>query len=207
MVATSIRFNVDAVVFTHGSHGSGRVGAETVDYGGVRNVLTALAGRQVRIVLMTAIGITNRASAYNRSTQSNDWKRRAERLVRASGHPYTIVRPGWFDYGAPDQRRIVLLQGDRRNTGTPNDGAITRIQIVEVLVRSLTCEAARRKTFELVAETGSAPTPDDLDALFAALVADPADALDGVGDAANLPLSEEPASVRDEREALLALRG
>src|SRR5208282_2869231 len=33
---------IDAVVFTLGSDGAGKVGAESVDYGGVRNVLGAL---------------------------------------------------------------------------------------------------------------------------------------------------------------------
>jgi len=30
------------------------------------------------------------------------------------------VRPGWFDYNAPDQRRIVMRQGDLYSTA---DGA------------------------------------------------------------------------------------
>ena len=51
---------VDAIVFTLGSDDGGRVGAEMVDYGGVRNVLRALVPRSARIVLMTAIGVTNR---------------------------------------------------------------------------------------------------------------------------------------------------
>ena len=34
---------VDAVVFTLGSDGAGKVGAETIDYGGVRNVLARSA--------------------------------------------------------------------------------------------------------------------------------------------------------------------
>jgi uncharacterized protein YbjT (DUF2867 family) len=37
---------VDAVVFTLGSDVAGKVGAESVDYGGVRNVLRALGKRQ-----------------------------------------------------------------------------------------------------------------------------------------------------------------
>ena len=89
---------IHAIVFTLGSDGAGKVGAERVDYGGVRNVLAALGSRTARIALMTSIGVTNRTGSYNRSTESHDWKRRAERLVRASGLPYTIVRPGWFDY-------------------------------------------------------------------------------------------------------------
>ena len=150
--------SVDAVVFTHGSSGGGKSGAEQVDYGAVRNVLRALAGRSVRLALMTSIGVTNREGAYNRSTHIHDWKRRGERLVRASGLPYTIVRPGWFDYNEQDQRRLVLLQGDRRHAGDPSDGVIARQQIAEVLVRSLTSNAACRKTFELVAERGPATT-------------------------------------------------
>ena len=74
---------VDAIVFTHGSDGGGKAASESVDYGGVRNVLAALGPRKVRIALMTAIGVTNRESSYNRSTEAHDWKRRSERLVRA----------------------------------------------------------------------------------------------------------------------------
>ena len=191
---------VDAVVFTHGSDGAGRAGAENVDYGGVRNTLAALGSRPARIALMTSIGVTNRSSAYNRSTEGHDWKRRSERLVRASGRPYTIVRPGWFDYNAPDQHRILLLQGDTRHAGNPSDGAIARGQIAQVLVSSLSSDTATGKTFELVAERG--PAPDDLDRLFAALEADPPGALDGVHDIANMPLEAEPHLVRADLEAL-----
>src|ERR1035437_3618131 len=55
----------DAVVFTLGSDGGGKVGAESVDYDGVRNVLQALGSRIARIALMTAIGVTNRTGDYN----------------------------------------------------------------------------------------------------------------------------------------------
>jgi len=80
---------VDAIVFTHGGDGGGKAAAEQVDYGGVRNVLRALGGRTARIALMTAIGVTDRTGAFNRATQIHDWKRRGERLVRASGMPAT----------------------------------------------------------------------------------------------------------------------
>lgn len=195
---------VDAVVFTLGSDGAGKIGAETVDYGGVRNVLNALGSRTARIALMTSIGVTNRAGAYNRSTEAHDWKRRSERLVRASGMPYTIVRPGWFDYNGPDEHRLVLLQGDTRLAGDPSDGVIARRQIAEVLVRSLGSDQALRKTFELVATIGRAP--EDFDALFAPLEEDARGALDGVHDVANMPLDDEPQRVRDDLEAV-ATRG
>ena len=57
---TSAVERVDAIVFTHGSDGGGKAGAERIDYGGVRNVIAALGGRSVRAALMTAIGVTNR---------------------------------------------------------------------------------------------------------------------------------------------------
>jgi uncharacterized protein YbjT (DUF2867 family) len=56
---------VEAVVFTLGTDGQGRVGqgrvgAQSIDYGGVCNVLSALGSRQARIALMTSIGVTDR---------------------------------------------------------------------------------------------------------------------------------------------------
>jgi uncharacterized protein YbjT (DUF2867 family) len=195
---------VDAIVFTLGSDGAGKVGAEHVDYGGVRNVLRALGPRKPRIALMTAIGVTNRTGAYNRTTEAHDWKRRSERLVRASGLPYTIVRPGWFDYNGADEHRLVLLQGETRQAGDPSDGAVARGQIAEVLVRSLTSRHALRRTFELIAAAG--PAPEGFDGLFAPLEGDPPESLDGVHDMANMPLEDEPQRVRDDVEAMRADR-
>jgi uncharacterized protein YbjT (DUF2867 family) len=193
---------VDAIIFTLGSDGMGKIGAENIDYGGVRNVLAALGSRTARVALMTSIGVTNRTGNYNRTTEAHDWKRRSERLVRASGLPYTIVRPGWFDYNAPGQHRLVLLQGDRRHAGDSSDGVIARRQIAQVLVNSLSSDQASRKTFELVAEAG--PAPDDFNALFDRLDADPEGTLDGVRDIANMPPDEEPQRVRNDLNAVRA---
>ncbi len=193
---------IDGIVFTLGSDGGGKIGAERVDYGGVRNVLAALGSRKARIALMTSIGVTNRTGRYNRSTEAHDWKRRSERRVRASGLPYTIVRPGWFDYNGPDEHRLVLLQGDRRKAGDPSDGAIARRQIAEVLVHCLSSNQALRKTFELISASG--PKSVDLDALFAPVDADPPGALDAVHDMANMPLEDEPRRVGDDLESVRA---
>jgi uncharacterized protein YbjT (DUF2867 family) len=119
--------DVDAVIFTQGSSYGDAGAAEGVDYGAVQNVLRALKGRRVRIALMTAIGVTRRGATH-------DWKRRSERLVRASGNSYTIARPGWFDYNDGDQLQITFLQGDTRHAGSSADGVIARHQIARVLV-------------------------------------------------------------------------
>ena len=110
------------------------------------------------------------------------------------------MRPGWFDYNGPDEHRLVLLQGDTRQAGDSSDGVIARRQIAEVLVRSLGSDQASQKTFELVATTG--PAPEDFDALFAPLERDVPGALDGVHDAANMPLEDEPQRVRDDLDAV-----
>lgn len=145
---------------------------------------------------MTTIGVTERLSTWNQRTEVHDWKRRAERLVRASGHPYSIVRPGWFDYNNNDEHRIVMFQGDRRHAGTPEDGVISREQIAQVLVSALTHDEAKNKTFELVAERGEAQ--QDLTPLFADLLADDPHKNDGVMDIDNMPLREEPECIINE---------
>ena len=189
---------IDAVIFTLGSDGAGKAGAEAIDYDGVRNVLCAIGKSQVRVALMTSIGVTNRTGDYDQRTEAHDWKRRSERLLRASRHAYTIVRPGWFDYNAPGQNRLAFLQGDRRQAGDLSDGVVSRRQIAETLVRSLTSPNAVRKTFELVAEQG--PRTEDFETVFSALEPDAPQALDAIADMANMPVAEEPERVRRDLE-------
>ena len=193
---TELPKDIDAIIFTLGSDGQGRIGARAIDYGGVRNILRIFKDTPVRIGLMTTIGVTERLSTWNQRTEVHDWKRRAERLVRASGPPYTIVRPGWFDYNNDDEHRIVMLQGDRRHAGTPEDGVISREQIAQVLVSALTNDEAKNKTFELVAERGEAQ--QDLTPLFADLQTDDPQKNDGVLDIDNMPLREEPECIINE---------
>jgi uncharacterized protein YbjT (DUF2867 family) len=183
---------VTGVIFTHGISGNNAKDAEAVNYGAVRNVLSALKA-PARIALMTTVGVT-------KPSVGHDWKRRGERLVRASGLPYTIVRPGWFDYNAADQHQLVMRQGDTHWAGSPADGVISRQQIAQVLVASLGSPAATDKTFELVADRGPAQT--ELDTLFAALPADLAGSTDAIGDRDNLPLAQEPGSVKRDLELL-----
>ena len=89
-----------------------------------------------------------------------------------------------------------MLQGDRRHTGTPEDGVISREQIAQVLVSALTHDEAKNKTFELVAERGEAQ--QDLTPLFADLLADDPQKIDGVLDVDNMLLREEPECIINE---------
>ena len=84
---------MDAIVFTLGAGSMRGERAREVDYGGVRNVLAALGHRKPRISRVTAISVTERVDTRLGVLEGHDWKRRAERLVRVSGCPYTIVCP------------------------------------------------------------------------------------------------------------------
>ena len=150
---------------------------------------------------MTAIGVTNRTGAYNLSTEAHDWKRRSERLVRASGLPYTIVRPGWFDYNGPDQHRLVLLQGDTRQAGNPSDGVIARRQLAEVLVRSLSSDAAAGQNLRAGGRPPAQRPTTSMPSSPRWTRSAPS-ALDAARDTANMPLAEEPQRVRDDLAAL-----
>lgn len=174
--------DVDAVIFTHGSETGDW---ERVDYGGVNNVLTALATRRPRIALMTSIYITRMGLGND---EVSAWKRRNEWLVRSSGSPYTIVRPSWFDHAAATDNRLVFEQGD---TG---DGGIRRDQLAQVLVRSILTDTAIGKTLEAFAHPGEAPS--DWSALFAEL--DPDTGINGAHDRPQVPLEDEPAQIQHD---------
>lgn len=194
---------IDAVVLTVNADGGGKAASEAIYYTGTRDLLKAIGDRKVHIALMTAIGVTVRNSTYNRLDEAHDWKRRAERIVRASGQDYTIVRPGWFDYNGVNEQQIVMLQGDTRRSSSPADGGIARRQIARVLVDSLSLPEANHKTFELVAEAGE--EQEDLTPVFAVL--DPDTTIDGVRDIDNQPLAEEPERVRKDLDAIREAAG
>jgi uncharacterized protein YbjT (DUF2867 family) len=182
---------IDAVIFAHGSDHDARPDSfERIDYGGVAHLLRALDGRRPRIVLLSTFFVTHRDHAFNDGGHALDWKRRSERLVRASGAPHTIVRPGWLDQTATGDDALVLEQGDLIEAG------VTRRQVAQTVVRSLLTDTAIGKTFELFAAPG--PATQDWARLFATLKSDTPGRLDAIDDPANLPLNSEPDSVQTD---------
>lgn len=180
--------DVDAVVLTHGTDNDGKGGATFYDV--VRAVVDALGDSPTHISLMTTMNASH--SARDAGYEFIEWKRRAERLVRASGHPYTIVRPGWFDYQGPADRQIDLRQGDLV-TGQPG---VDRRHIAQVLLEGALKPSGARRTVEVFSKAGAPVT--DFEALFAATRADETGALDGVLDTNNVPLASEPQRVQDD---------
>lgn len=79
---------------------------------------------------------------------------------------------------------------------------ISREPIARVLVSALSNDAARNKTFELVAERGEAQ--QDLPPLFTDLRTDHRQKNDGILDMDNIPLSEEPECIIHELNCIPA---
>lgn len=187
----------DGVILAHGSHGAPGE-AEAVGYGIVRVLVECLlaSGHPVRVIRMSALGVTVHGSQHDRVTGLATWKHRAERLLRVSGLPCTIVRPGWFDDEAQDEHRLVARQGDGRRGGSPADGAISREQLARVLLAAHTTADATGLTLEVVAERGLEQS--QLDSLFAGLRADVPGEVDGALDPDTLPLGAEPDRVLED---------
>jgi|GEM_PF-4904321 len=106
---------------------------------GTRNVLDA-APKDAQVIFMSHIGITDveRMPDYNRA------KLEAEALIRASGQPYTIVRPSWIVSGG--ERGIKLEQGDRY-AGRRDD--VSHAELGKTIVAAFENDGARGTTFEL----------------------------------------------------------
>lgn len=134
--------------------------ARAVHFDGVRNVVAA-AAPGTHLVLVTQIYIT-RATEHPDMAPIIEWRARGEEAVRASGLPYTIVRPSWLTDGPVGG--VTLAQGD---TG---DGRVSRETVAEVCVQALLNPAARGKTTELYG-THAAPVTG-WNAAFAALQPD-----------------------------------
>jgi len=92
------------------------------------------------------------------------WKLKGEQVLRTSGIPYTIVRPGGLTDEDGGQHEILFKQGDK------DGGLITRADVARVCVAALEIPAARNKTFEVI--NGSTPPAKDWQTLFAGLKPD-----------------------------------
>ena len=161
---------IDALISAIGAgRGDSGNGPEFVDYGGVRNMAEAAAGLR-QFVLVSSMGVTHEDHALNKMFNNVlQWKFKGDEALRASGVPYTIIRPGELDDGPGGQKTIAFFQGDDQS------GMISRVDLARVCVASLGSEAAVNKTFEV--NNGKPLTDDpkvqDLDLAFAALAADP----------------------------------
>ena len=122
-------------------------GPEFVDYQGVRNVVDAARRNGVQqMVLITASGVTNPNHPLNKMGGVMTWKLKGEDHLRASGLPYTIIRPGGLTDTDPGQQGMVLMQGDSVPYGSKMS-VTSRGDLAALCIAALDDPAARFKTF------------------------------------------------------------
>ena len=168
-VAAAVR-GVDYVVSALGSNVRNDPSntPERVDYGGVRDLVNAAASAKVKhFVLVSSMGVTHDDHPLNKMFGNIlVWKRKGEEAVRASGVPYTIVRPGGLLDTPGGKAGIRAFQGD----DLKNNGRIPRADVAAVCLNALGNRRAASKTFEIV--SGAEGSSVDWSGLFAGLTAD-----------------------------------
>ncbi|GAB4820791.1 hypothetical protein N2152v2_007837 [Parachlorella kessleri] len=161
--------------------GKGKQAVQDVDFEGVGNVAQAakdLGGFQ-RVVLVSS-GLVTPARRFHpirimlnsivaRGQLDAKWK--GEELLRRSGVPYTIIRPGRLNNGAAGQAELVADQGDK------STGQVTRAEVAAACVAALSDPAAQNVTLELTSKApggGSSvpPLEEQLRTLFKGLQPD-----------------------------------
>jgi len=130
---------------------------ELVDYGGVRRLAEAAATSKVRhFVLVSSMGATHRDHPLNQS-YSNIliWKLKGEDALRASGVPYTVIRPGGLTDARGGEFMPLLMQGDDLS----RQGRIARADVAAIAVAALDRPEVIQKTFEAISSQ-SVGTPN-----------------------------------------------
>jgi len=159
--------DVDYVITSIGAtRGSASNSPEFVDYGGVRNLADVSKAQGVeQFVLVSSSGVTQEDHFLNKMFNNVlRWKLKGEDALRASGVPYTIVRPGGLLDTPGGKSKLIFAQGDT------TAGAISREDVAMICVAALGRSEARYKTFETYSEKAAAK--NTWQSMFAALAAD-----------------------------------
>jgi uncharacterized protein YbjT (DUF2867 family) len=154
-----------------GTERSGPNSPEFVDYGGVKNLTDSARAAGVRqLVLESSMGAGSGGGLLGMllnllSGDALKWKAKGEAHLRASGVPYTIVRPGGLTDDPAGQSGISFRQGDE------GSGRIGRADVAAVMISALANPDALRKTFEISSDAKA--RHDAWRTGFSALKADP----------------------------------
>jgi uncharacterized protein YbjT (DUF2867 family) len=138
---------------------------EMIDYQGVKNLAEAARAAGIRqFVLVSSRSVTQDDNPLNKMFGDVlKWKLKGEDALRASGVPYTVVRPGGLLNKPGRQQTVVFEQGDTVSAQT----TIARADVADICVQALKYPEALNKTFEASSIAG--PPTTDWRARFAAL--------------------------------------
>jgi hypothetical protein len=113
---------------------------------------TACGSVRPAAALWGTFAVTRPEYAPDSGGQSLSWKAAAEELVRGSGQPYSIIRPGWL-VDRPPRDGLRFGQGDLL------EGQLSRQALADICIEVLRHRTAYGKTFEVV-EGGDEVLPD-----------------------------------------------
>jgi uncharacterized protein YbjT (DUF2867 family) len=136
---------------------SGPNGPEFVDYGGVVNLTDAArqgGARQLALVSSIGVGGEGGFTRWILNLIGGDvlvWKAKGEAYLRASGLPYSIVRPGGLRDGPAGKDGLRIVQD------VDAFGDITRADTAAVTIATLGNPDAVGKTFEVFADEEARP--------------------------------------------------
>jgi len=165
-IATALG-GVDYVISSIGSsRGDPANNPEAVDYLGVKNLAeTAAAANIKQFVLVSSSGVTQEDHFLNKAFDNIlIWKLKGEDALRASGVPYTVVRPGGLVNTPGNQDAVVFAQGDT------TAGIISREDVALICIAAIQTPEALNKTFETY--SSKEPGENDWAALFGSLKSD-----------------------------------
>jgi uncharacterized protein YbjT (DUF2867 family) len=156
------------VISTIGAKADPTNGPREIDHLGVANLATASRAAGVQqLVLVSSSSVTKAAEnpmAFMRPILAAKFE--GEQALRASGVPYTIVRPGGLSEEPGGKLAVSFSQGDTTT------GRIPRADVATACIEALGRRAALGRTVEIFSSKDAAPT--DWAKSFAALKADAA---------------------------------
>ncbi|GJP37920.1 hypothetical protein CLOM_g22369 [Closterium sp. NIES-68] len=148
-------------------------GPEQTDYIGVKNLLAALPSTLSRIIFVSSAGVER----YNQLPYNIlnlfgvlKYKKMAEDLVKSSGIPYTILRPGRLTdgpYTSYDLNTLLKATAGMRKAVEVRRGSDTlsgetsRVTLAECCVQALGVKEAENEVFELLSVEGEGPGSDE----------------------------------------------
>ena len=135
-------------------------GPEFVDYLGVRNVVDAALQADVKhMVLISSSGVTDPDHILNKLGDVMVWKLKGEDYLRASGLPYTIIRPGGLLDNDSGTHRLLVRQGDDLPY-TSKLSVTGRGDVAMLAIAALDIPALRNVTFEAFNDRDAAAEAD-----------------------------------------------
>ncbi|KAK9817215.1 hypothetical protein WJX72_011179 [[Myrmecia] bisecta] len=156
----------------------GNNGPKQTDYEGVKNLVTACLGQAYgpkahikRFLLVSSAGV-ERSGKFPYVILNLfgvlKWKGEGEKVLLASGLPYTILRPGRLTDGPYTSYDLnTLLQatsGTRRDVQmSPRedlDGETSRLTVAEALVQALALPETEDRVYSLTSTEGDGPGSD-----------------------------------------------